>query len=732
MTGDDFPARDDAVGWIVSAEGVDAGRLGHRETIFTIGNGNLSLRGSLEEGHPQETAGSFMHRVWDDLPVHVSELACLPRWWGVDLWLDGKPVRHDDAGGGAHSLDLRNGLLRRDFTWPAGSPAGIRVSHERFVSLVDPHAAMLRTTVELERGEAELRVRVGASMHVENTGLLHWRLVGQSAGEEGIALVTVTRGTGIPVAVALRPRLSVPAQAVPGDADGAPAVDYRLRLRAGEPVEIVRSVGIVPGLDAAMPLALAREVADGMDAHGWAAGLAATSAAWAQVWADCDVEIDGDPEAQLAVRFNLFQLVSAAPRFTEDASIGAKTLSGYGYRHHAFWDTESFMLPLFSFTQPDVARNMLAYRVRRLDGARAKAAAGGFLGAQFPWESAGTGAEVTPAWIEDPAAPGGRLRVASGDLELHITADIALAVLQYWQASGDDDFLGAQGAELIVEGARFWASRAEPDAAGSFHYRDVVGPDEYHEHVDDNAYTNLLAAWQLRAAEGVLRWLEHAHPTRAEHLLRRLTVDGSERECWARVAAGMARPRVAGGVIEQFAGYFDLADADLARLRNPSRHLSMQALLGHEGVQLTRTVKQPDVLMLAFQLPGLFDAEALAANYRYYDPRTDHEQGSSLGPAVSAVIAARAGDGAAAYAHFLRAARADLQDVRGNASDGIHGASAGGLWQAVVFGFAGLRLTADGWTVDPHLPDAWTRLRFRFRHRGVRQVVELIPGPGRS
>lgn len=718
------PAPEDDA-WTITRDGFDPGRIGHRETIFTIGNGNLSLRGTLEEGHPQETAASFMHRVWDDMPGRATELANLPRWWGLDLWIADQRVRPEDASESRRTLDLRTGVLRREYDYPIGPGIQLRVLHERFTSLVEPYGAMLRTRLELSSGEADVRIRASASLHVENTGLLHWRLVGQSVGEDGIALVAVTRATGIPVAVVVRPQLSVPAELTPGDADGQPSLDYRLRLRAGTPVEIVRSVGIVPAIDTTVPLNLAREVAGRLDAQGWVGALAASSRAWAQVWSECDVEIDGDPEAQRAVRYSLFQLISAAPRFTEDASIGAKTLSGYGYRHHVLWDTESFMLPVFSFTQPDIARNMLAYRCRRLEEARAKAREGGYAGAQFPWESAGTGAEVTPAWIEDPFDPRERVRVWSGDLEIHVTADIAFAVMQYWEATGDDAFLREQGAELIIEGARFWASRVAQDADGSFHLRDVVGPDEYHEHVDDDAYTNAMAAWHLRTAGHVLTWLERTGPVNTDHLTSRLGLVEGERARWAEVAAGLLPLPAVNGVVEEFTGYFELDDVDYVRLRNPARALSMQVLLGADGVQLTRTVKQPDVLMLAFQLPELFPAEALADNYHYYDPRTDHEHGSGHGPGVSAVVAARTGDLGGAYAHFLRAAHADLQDVRGNASDGIHGASAGGLWQAVVFGFAGLRLTKDGWTVDPHLPEGWTRLKFTFRYRGARQVVEL-------
>jgi kojibiose phosphorylase len=719
---------DDAGAWTVRTDGFDAAGLRHEETVFTIGNGNFCVRGSFEEGHPTSNAGSFMHRVWDDMPVHVTELAGLPRWWGLDLWLDGQRVLTDDdaASGMRRSLDLRAGLFTRAFTWQADPDgARIEVSHERFVSLVDPHAAMLRTTVTLAEGEARLRVRAGASIHVENTGLLHWRLVGQSTGEDGVALVTVTRASGIPVATVVRTDLSAPAEFTPGDADGAPSADYVLTLRGGQPVEIVRSVGIVPGIDTERPLAVAREASDRLAEQGWDRSLAASAEAWRQVWSDCDIEIDGDPEAQLSVRYNVFQLVIAAPRFTEDASIGAKTLSGYGYRHHVFWDTETFMLPVFTFTQPDVARNMLAYRCRRLAGARAKAAHNGFRGAQFPWESAGTGDEVTPTWVQHYAKPDELVRIWTGDIEIHITADIAYALLQYVKVTGDEEFLRTQGAELVLDGARFWASAAVEEADGTFHYRDVIGPDEYHEHVDDNAYTNHLAAWHLRSALEVWEHLRRTAPDVASSLAERLELDDAERARWADVASRIHLAVDETGLIEQFSGYFGLEDVDQAVIRDPARTLSMQQVHGIEGCNRTQNLKQPDVLMLCYLLPELFTPEQVAANYRYYDPRTDHELGSSLGPAISAVMACRAGDPETGYAHFLRAARADLLDVRANAADGIHGASAGGLWQAVVFGFAGLTLRDDGWDVRPALPHSWTRLRFSFRHRGVRQVVEL-------
>lgn len=745
---------DDATAWTISRPGAASASLGHHETLFTIGNGNLSLRGTFEEGRAGETIGCFMHRVWDDVE-ESTELACLPRWWHLDLWLDGRPVAMA-ASDGRQELDLRTGRYRREFRWPLPAElpssssanvyqttdsanahqsadsanvhqsAGLRVRHERFISLDDPHAAMLRTTVRADwRGPARARLRIQVAVGLADLPGRHWEAVDGSAGERGLRLIARTKATGIELAVAVRTRLSAAAFAVADESTPlGPATGYDLVLSGGEEIVLTRAVALVPGLDTPDPSGHAERLAARLDASGWETVLAASAKRWERLWRDCRLEIDGDPEAQQALRYNLFQLNIAAPRFTEDASIGAKTLSGYGYRHHAFWDTETFMLPVFTFTQPQVARNMLTYRCRRLDGARAKAAAGGHRGAQYPWESAATGREVAPTWAEHSGA-GKPLRIWTGDIELHITADIAHAIATYWQVTGDDAFLEDQGAEVILEGARFWASRAEADPDGSYHYRDVIGPDEYHEHVDDNAYTNAMAAWHLRWADQLVDWLGEHAPAQAARLFRRLEIDQAERRRWRTVADNLAVPRHVDQVTEQFTGYFDRPDADTALLRDPERSASVQELLGPAECDQTQYVKQPDVLMLAHVLPEHFSQAELEAGVAYYDPRTDHEFGSSLGPAISAIVACRAGDAELGYQHFLRAARADLSDVRGNAGAGIHGASAGGLWQAVVFGFAGLRLDGDRWRTTPSLPPQWRALRFSFRHLGQVHTIYL-------
>ncbi len=298
---------------------------------------------------------------------------------------------------------------------------------------------------------------------------------------------------------------------------------------------------------------------------------------------------------------------------------------------------------------------------------------------------------------------------------------VAHAVMAYWHATGDDRFMVERGVELVLETARFWESRAEWNAdAGRYEFSDVIGPDEYHEHVDNNAFTNHFAAWHLRTAADLIEWLREEAPDQATSL-------GANPESAATfrgVADAIFLPRDGeSGVIEQFDGYFSRQDVDLGVYAG--RTSSMQAILGIEGVAQTQVIKQPDVLMLAYLLPNVLSPTDLATNYAYYTARTDHTYGSSLGPAIQAIMAVHMGDVDEAYRHFMRAADADLGDVRGNSADGIHAASAGGMWQALVFGFAGVRFEGEAVVTQPRLPSHWSRLAFRLVRHGQPVDVDL-------
>jgi len=760
-------------GWTITETQFDPLRLHHQETVFTLGNGYLGTRGAFEEGYPDAWPGTFIHGMYDDVPIVYTELANCPDWLPLAILVGGERFRLDRGQVLRYErrLDLRRGLLSRDVRWR--SPAGrtVDLHFERFASLADPHLLALRCQVTPLDFEGHIKVQAGLNGYSDNHSVLHWRILDQGDDTNRVWLHTRTRHTGVELGMAasLSIRGSNSTRHWAMNCDGLPTLVAEWQAKAGQTVTATKLVSVYTTRDlermraerqAAYEAAVSAEERATLDTF-WAKMeaegvvdeprpytvaevarnkldelfeqrlgheelLAAHEAAWAEVWQASDVVIEGDPRAQLAVRYNLFQVLAAAPRHDDRVSIGAKTLSGSGYRGHVFWDTDVFIVPFLTFTQPTLARNLLGYRYHTLPGARRKAKAAGYEGAMFAWESADTGDEVTPRWVpgnqgEEP------VRIWCGDIEHHITADVAYAIWYYWQASGDDDFIHDCGAEIILDTAVFWGSRAEWNAErGQYEINDVIGPDEYHDHVDNNAFTNRLVQWHLETALEVLAWLHQKDPDQAATLERQLDLTPDRLKHWGDVIGCMRvlhDPQ--SGLIEQFEGFFDLEDVNLADYE--PRTQSMQTILSIKGANERQVLKQADVLMLLYLLRDHYDRQTLESNWDYYAPRTDHTYGSSLGPAIHAIQACELDKPEEAYEHLMRAALVDLEDVRGNADDGVHAASAGGVWQAVVFGFGGVRLTDDGPIATPRLPPNWTRLKFRLCWRDQWFDFDLKP-----
>jgi trehalose/maltose hydrolase-like predicted phosphorylase len=425
-------------------------------------------------------------------------------------------------------------------------------------------------------------------------------------------------------------------------------------------------------------------------------------AAWASRWESADVAVDGDPELQLAVRVALFHLM-ASTGVEGEAAVGARGLSGTAYRGHVFWDSDVFVLPFLAATHPRAARAMLEYRLRRLDDSRAAARRLGRRGARFAWESARDGFDVTPSHAHDQT--GRVVPIRTGELEEHIVADVAWAACCYADWSGDDTFLEEAGRDLLIETARYWASRIRYDREGRAHVYGVIGPDEYHEPVDDNAFTNVMARWNLRRAAE----LSATAP--------------DERAAWRRAADDLVDGYDATtGVYEQFAGFGKLEPLVIAELAT-RRPIAADLLLGAERVEGAQILKQPDVLMLHHLVPDEVEPNSLVPNLDFYEPRCAH--GSSLSPAIHASLLARAGRPDDALEPLRLAARIDLDDLTGTTAGGIHVATMGGVWQALAYGFAGLRSDGPVLRVDPSLPRAWNALSVRLRYRGSLVEVRL-------
>ena len=404
------------------------------------------------------------------------------------------------------------------------------------------------------------------------------------------------------------------------------------------------------------------------------------------------------------MRFAIYHLIGSANPDDPTASIGARGLTGDGYLGHVFWDTEIYALPFFTYTWPEAAR--------------AKAAGAGWRGAMYAWESADTGAETTPDFIN--GADGKPVAVLCGAQEQHITADVAYAVWQYWQVTGDRDFMLTAGADIMLETARFWASRIIREADGRGHVRGVIGPDEYHETIDDSAYTNLLARWNIRRALELPDLLGADWPAQAA----RLEITPAELSQWHDTAESVVTGQESGAIIEQFAGFFGLEDIDVARY--DGRVVAMADVLGRGRVQNSKVSKQADVVALLGLLPDGFDPATQRANFDYYAPKCGHD--SSLSRVMHALVAARLGDSALALRYFRDSAAIDLTDSAGGSAGGVHIATLGGLWQVAVLGFAGLRSTADGIALDPRLPPDWPGMRFATQWKGRHLKVRIAGG----
>ena len=722
--------------WLIAEDGFTAALANTYETLFTTGNGYLGTRGSLEEGHEGALPGTFLRGVFDHHDSAVPNLVKAPDWLILAVVVNGirldvtsvSVVRH------RRILDMQEGTLLRDTVFEDSQGRRTRLETVHFASSADQHLCCLQARITPENHTAPVSVHSG----IDGTGYnldrrpiytepppddpqmkwhkwaksKHFDQVAREQLPDGIYLETRTMDTGITIGYAARTTVWPTVESSIEQRYKYIEQVSRTQVAAGDTITVEKLAAVYTSRDVAAG-SVRPACLDELRRHA-AAGFAAcrerNRAAWLAKWADSDVTIDGDPDAARAVRFNIYHLLIAANESDPRVSIGANSLSGERYRGHAFWDTEVFMLPFFIYTQPETARALLLYRYHTLDGARRNARDGGFRGARYAWESAGTGVETTPKWTVD-----GAHRIWMGEEEIHVTAAVAYGMINYVAATGDKALMTDYGAEILFETSRFWASRLEAMPDGRYALSRVVGPDEFHEHVDNSAYTNYLVRWHLQHAAHVYADLAVTHPGELASLSEGIGLNPDEVEEWLERARQIRLPgQNDDGVIEQFDGYFGLETLPVAHDDNdmpmypPGYH--------HFNLAGTNLLKQADVVMLNYVLPDEFPDEVKRANYDYYEPLTLHK--SSLSTAIHSIMGIEVGDPRRAVQYFRRAAFVDLLDNQGNTQEGIHIASAGGTWQMIVCGFGGFRVRNAQMTFKPWLPPDWNAVDFRLKWHG--------------
>lgn len=692
------------------------------EGIFTLGSGYLQIRGSLEE----HLDGAPQNRAYDRKPAAVTaeRFPDLPARWGayvpglfaphpllndemVNLpwFLDLSPFVGDEKldmvssriEGYERWLDMRAATLNRTVTWRTRSGPLLSVRFERFVSQARPSLCIQRMTLESD-SDVVATVRAGIDGDVLTSGFDHFESIGiVREGESGLKCRLHTNGGDDVVMIS---RLESPAAAAwsfTGEARRG-RLSFDLPLSPGRPLVVEKRTALSTSRD--LPGTTADAVLDAAGAMTWDRLLQEHTELWAGRWESSDVVIENDPESQRAVRFSIFHLLRAHVGGDSRVAIDAKGFSGDAYFGRFFWDTEIYLLPFYLYTDPDRARTLTDFRVNALDGARQNAARLGYSGARYPWESDAGGRECCACW-------------QFADHEVHVTADVAYGLAHY-AAARKKNYLSGRAAEVIVETARYWIDRIDWREGDGFpSILGVMGPDEYTPIANNNAFTNRLVRFNLALAS-------------------RLGGRGgaTTEECGIFAAAADKLPicRSADGKLvlqcEAFDSFAEPRFDDLWKKRSVPLGLQVP----QERLYRMKCLKQADVILLMTLFPHEFSDEEKRAAWDYYLPLTTHD--SSLSACVHAIAALQIGLLDEAWRFWKKSLAVDLDVATGGAAEGIHIAGCGGVWQAAVFGFAGMltALQSDIFSLDPKLPESWSCLAFPVAWKGRRLHIEITPG----
>lgn len=716
--------------WLILQDEYDAAENLNYESLFCLTNGYLGTRGSYEEGTVKSLPCTFVNGVFDKSETFMRELANLPNWLGIRLYVEKELIGIENCSILEFSrvLDMKHAMLVKRFLLEDKKGRQTLVEGIRFVSRANVHrmAVKLYVTPINYDGIIEVENIVDGSVinfaDAPRFKVKHTYLVAnERLTENGVYIECATRdnhlhvGTGAFLDAERNGKSVIKTRQF--YAFGEQTIEFQdFDAEQGVTTEITKYASIYTERDLPryeLHSAVKNEI-DAFVERGFEQELAEHFKVYEEMWKEADIQIQGDFDLDRAVRFNIFHLMSTGNEHDDRVNVGAKLLHGEEYGGHAFWDTELFMLPFFAYVFPKTAKNLESYRYRLLDAARANAAKNGYKGAQYPWESADDGTEQCPDWTIEPDGTCYRCYVA--DYEHHVTAAVAYGIYDYVKITKDTSFLLKKGAEILMETARFWASRCEYiTEKDRYEIRKVTGPDEWHEPVDNNVYTNYLAKWNLRYVIALIQDLKEHHREDYDRIAEKISLTEKEIEEWNLVQSKIYLPRKEGTqLLEQFEGYFDLQEVTIQEYDKndwPIRPAELKTMKTKE----TQIIKQADVVMLLHLMGEEFDEETTKLNYSYYEKRTLH--GSSLSPSIYSIMGLKVGDDTKAYRYLRRAAFIDLINLQKNTREGIHAANAGGVWQTVVFGFAGLSIDADGiLNITPKMPKEWEGVTFRIHY----------------
>ncbi|MHA6531488.1 glycoside hydrolase family 65 protein [Paenibacillus sp. BAC0078] len=727
--------------WCLKENGYHAGLHKHYEGLFTQGNGYMHVRGSFEEGcsdapqdedylrfpdnvtlekprHPKSKQGTFIPGIVGRHPLLKEEIVNLPYYLGLEFQSAGERLDMDRCriNGYTRWLDLHDGSLHRSFVWETAAGMQLHCTFNRYISMSDTHLCIQRVQIEVLAGEGRLEVKATLRADVRTNGMNHFSRIVPSAELAGsLSLQTITdEGNQIFMLSALEV-----SEAMTWHAENTrmmAALRGDCRLQTGDRLTISKLTAVTTGRDmevgtvrdrALMHLSHARDL-------GWEQLYNRHAAKWKSKWQDADIRIKGDDTAQVNVRASLYHLIRSNREQDARVAICAKGYAGEAYFGRYFWDTEINLLPFFLHTNPQAARNLLLFRYNTLDGARCNARNYGYRGARYAWESSLSGEEQCANW-------------QYADHEIHITADVVYALYHYVNATGDDDFLERYGIDILVETARYWSDRVDWNREGYGELLGVMGPDEYLPFTRNNAFTNRMVKFSLEQTVACLDSLQSSKSDSYAASAERLGIRPDERELFRHTAEKLRLPYDSQmEIVPQSDDFAQYADVEFDSLWT-DRSRPFGHFISQERNYRSKALKQADVLELMLLFPQEFSREQLKAAYAYYEPITTHD--SSLSVAVHGIVASWLNHKEEAADFLQRVMDIDLSLEKKGGAEGIHIANCGGLWQLIVYGFAGL--ASAMWTetihLHPRLPEGWEELSFQLAWRGERYRVTVNP-----
>ncbi|MFX3622691.1 MAG: glycoside hydrolase family 65 protein [Ectobacillus sp.] len=719
--------------WIVSETEFNPNFLGKCEAIMALGNGYLGLRSSAEEAYLGQVRNLFVAGTFNQFDEYeVTELPNAADIVELAITINGEKFSLEKGKILEYRRDLnvKTGELTRHVVWENRNGEQFEFLFRRFASLKNLHLIGMRVEITALNSDAQIKIGSGINAQMTNTGAQHFhegekrifdkkyiQLI-QTTTESKIDFVfnTVHKYEVNGQEIEMKPRMVMDRRKV--------FVEETISLKQGEAVVMEKISNVYTSRDKEYDhenynlQAMRNDALQNLQEEavkGYEALFQESAAEWSEKWENMSIEIESENEFdQLAIRFAHYHLIIMTPSHDNRFGIGAKGLTGEGYKGHSFWDTEIFILPFFTFTYPEIARKLLEYRYNTIEGARKKARDNGYEGAMYPWESAFTGEEVTPVWGAVDIVTGKATKIWSGFIEQHITCDIVYAVWQYYKVTNDQDFMDKYGYEIMMDAATFWASRLEwNEEHNRYHINEVIGPDEYKEHVNNNAFTNYMAQWNIATAIQYYNDLKENRPEIWNKLNEKLKLEETYGKWTSKVdKIYLPQPRGEDLVIPQDDTYLQKQIIDLTKYKNQEHVGSIFEDYNLEQVNNIQVSKQADIMVLFYLLEDKFPQEVKRANWNYYEPKTLHD--SSLSLSTHCVLASDMEDRELAYDLFERAARIDLGPNMKSSDHGMHTASIGGVWQSVVFGFGGVRMLNGELRINPKLPKQWKRLFFPF------------------